>query len=127
MPDQEEVDYAALAPGIRRTVRWLRSLGYETTDSGDGKANQAAGMTCAEPWGGVPMVAMVLHGAPLMVFHEANYLYHTLGQFDLVGPAAPGEVQLTYSPGDGTTVLLLTGVDDDLLPPHLGLSPEGAA
>jgi len=30
------IDFSLLDPGIRRTVAWLRGLGFETTDSGDG-------------------------------------------------------------------------------------------
>lgn len=40
-----DIDYEALDPGIRRTVRWLRSLGFETTDSGDGVTKPAMGLT----------------------------------------------------------------------------------
>lgn len=30
------MNYETLDPGIREVVRWLHSLGYKTTDSGDG-------------------------------------------------------------------------------------------
>lgn len=35
-PPPSDFDYADLDPGIRDTVRLLRSHGFETTDSGDG-------------------------------------------------------------------------------------------
>lgn len=38
-----EVDYEALDPGIREVVRYLRGLGYDTTDSGDGESKLVDG------------------------------------------------------------------------------------
>jgi hypothetical protein len=36
------LDLDTLNPGIRKTVAWLRSLGFETTDSGDGRTHEHA-------------------------------------------------------------------------------------
>ena len=64
------IDYDELNPGIRETVRWLTDLGFETTDSGDGVTNRAAGMDCA--WD-EPMVAMSLSQHDII--EEANRLW----------------------------------------------------
>ena len=36
----EDLDYAALNPGIRRTVHLLREAGFNTTDSSDGATHE---------------------------------------------------------------------------------------
>jgi hypothetical protein len=40
----DDFDYEQLNPGIRDLVKTLHELGYETSDSGDGKTNIEAGM-----------------------------------------------------------------------------------
>lgn len=53
------IDYAELDPGIRDLVRLLRSNGFATTDSGDGKTKLGGDspMECAEPTPNVYMEA----------------------------------------------------------------------
>lgn len=36
--EEGELNYEELDPGIRELVRWLRSLGFDTCDSGDGES-----------------------------------------------------------------------------------------
>lgn len=35
-----DIDYEKLNPGIRATVKWLRSNGFDTIDSGDGETHE---------------------------------------------------------------------------------------
>jgi hypothetical protein len=83
-----------MSAGIRDTVVWLRSLGFETTDSGDG-SNHAAGMDCALPY---PMVAVRVESRHLIA--ESYRLRAVLGE--------AWDVQGTFSPVDGVAVLIAT-------------------
>lgn len=104
----------SLSPGIRETVTFMRRLGFETTDSGDG-SNHAAGMECALDF---PHVFAVIprHQSPI---HEAHRLMDALRDAGLhmgpsAGPDAP-QVQLTYDPYDFSAVLALFNVNDAVL------------
>lgn len=115
MFDMEHFDYEALAPGIRMTVRWLHSLGFYTTDSGDGSTNQATGMECSEAWKGVPMVAIEVPDERHLI-SSTNWLWTCLEQLFGKGGVPPVVgVEGSYSPQDGYCVILLTGLDDNLL------------
>lgn len=110
-----------LTPGIRGTVLWLRSLGFRTTDSGDGTVNPGAGMEGA--WD-IPHVIMEVPPDRMLV--EADRLHALVEALGLPLSQVPMEegsgqmvpawqVEAHYAPGDGTAVLLLTGVDDAVL------------
>jgi hypothetical protein len=104
----DEFDYSELAPGIRETVRLLRSNGFETTDSGDGVANVESGIEGAMD---IPMVACAT--SPLTMAGDADRLW------ELVRPLCEGSpdvrVEASYSPNDGVALLLLLGFDDTFL------------
>lgn len=42
MRSSRPLDLSTLNPGIRETVAWVRSLGFDTCDSGDGKTHEHA-------------------------------------------------------------------------------------
>jgi len=93
-----------LDPGVRDLVVWLRDLGFDTTDSGDG--SKVDTMECAVPF---PMVAIrVRRDEQPQV--RANYLYEMLRragvEFDLDGVG----VELSYDPHDQIAVLVVRGV-----------------
>jgi hypothetical protein len=115
MPTQkpDQFPYEELAPGIRNTVRWVHELGYETSDSGDGVANQHAGMECSNAWLGVPMVAITVDPYRLRV--EADRLWITV--LDMAGGKSvdPVRIEASYDPHSQVGIILLTGLDDKLL------------
>jgi glyoxylate carboligase len=100
-------------PGVRRTVAWLRSLGFDTTDSGDGRTNVAAGIEGALEF---PHVYIrVQRGADLVA--EAHRLAIALQRRGVcVGPIGPDDtpcIQATYDPCDGSASIALLYVGDE--------------
>jgi hypothetical protein len=106
-------------PGIRRTVLWLRSFGFETCDSGDGETHMAA---CDRAYPYVTMKA-----SPERMVSWTNYLKTLLAKrgielkpqgmaFNEEGVCVHPCVQATFDPGDGTALIDLMGVSDALLP-----------
>ena len=109
-----ELDYSEIDPGIRETVRWLRSHGFETTDSGDGisKFDGPNFMGCALEY---PHVFMVLRNLET-AFHEADRLHSILEKMGaFVQSAMPTYVQASYSPVDRLVILELGYFSDWLL------------
>lgn len=128
------MNYDELDPGIRETVRWLQSLGYDTTDSGDGVTKRPADCACEWTpgnsdcswciesgiytcWLPMPNVAIVLDresdGAA-----EADRLAMRLRArgIELDASGAGPRIEFTYSPNDGVKLLVLLNVDDNTLP-----------
>jgi hypothetical protein len=111
-----DLDYEALTPGIRKTVELLRTNRFETTDSGDGKTNVAAGMEGAMEF---PNVAIVIPSAELLVA-ECRRLHLLLKNRGVIlhpqqmDPWIPS-CQGMYDPSTNTALIVLTGVDDELL------------
>lgn len=113
----------ALDPGIRRTVLWLRQMGFETTDSGDGRSKPKDEEV--EPYPHVHMVLPSLRDAPAAVTKLSQALDHfgfAVVQFgtgggEVVEKPIHGEVwlQVIHDAAIGVTVLSLAGVDDDML------------
>lgn len=118
-------DFAALDPGIRRTVAWLRECEFQTTDSSDGITKPARGDDEAMT---VPHVAIVVHKHELIV--EADRLAVLLEERghppQSLSPKAGDtpEIQATYDPANQTAVIVLLGVNDALL---FGAEPAGQA
>lgn len=46
--DVADLDYDKLDPNVREVVRWLASMGFNTSDSGDGKYKLEQGWTAEE-------------------------------------------------------------------------------
>jgi len=99
-----------IQPTMLRTVAWVQSLGFRTTDSGDGVINVEAGMEGALPVAHV--VAVVDVGELITAAHhllgacKAKGLHH-LDDFG---------IEATYSPVDEVATLMLIGVSDAVLP-----------
>jgi hypothetical protein len=130
-----DVDYSELDPGIRETVRWLRGLGYETTDSGDGQHKRPSDCYCPdgvpppsfqpcdccqaadvyECWLPYPNVAIVVEppddGVQWARVLGVQLVKRGVSVTDPFGPS----IQFTYNPADDTGIIMLTGVDDALL------------
>ena len=108
MTEVHGLDYSTLTPGIRETVRWLRSLNFHTTDSGDGVTNVAAGMEGALD---VPHVHALVH-------HEnmKDEAYRLAREVQLRGLVLePGMIDLRFDPCDRVALLSLYGVNDEAL------------
>lgn len=104
-PAAEDLD-----PGVRRTVAWLRALGFVTTDSGDGvsKAEAIAEGEAME----FPHVVMV--STPEALHQDATMLLVRLQEAS-VDPDA-FQIEATYDPFRGSAIILLSGVNDSMLP-----------
>ncbi len=87
---------------MRRTVEWMQSHGFKTTDSGDGAQNVAAGMGCA-----IDRPHVFATVSPADLVSEADRLC-VLASVEGMG----GTVEATYSPDDGIAVVCLFGVRD---------------
>ena len=118
-----DFDPALLDPGIRRVVVWLRSMGYRTTDSGDGVSKPEY----ARVMGDRPHVFMVVHKSSF--FADVDRLSAAVDAFGIecgewdqdADPYPPGIVivQGQYS-GDLCTISV-SGLHDGNLPDGLGL------
>lgn len=108
------VNYDELDPGIRETVRWLQNQGFHTVDSGDGISKSE---TYAEDEY-LPFPHVAILTTPSSLVGTANRLRSCLEQagfsFDSADPSVGPFIEATYSPNDGTAVVLLSNVSDAL-------------
>ena len=116
--------YEGLDKGIRKTVAWLNANGFGTTDSGDGVSKfdgvpEDEQMDCAMD---VANVAMSVEPADLLA--EADRLLALCVSIGLDPEDTVmvdeqemplWQIEATYIPASGVGLILLTGVDDDLL------------
>ena len=105
------LDYDQLDPGIRKTVRWLRSLGYETTDSGDGRSKDLSDTDNLD----VPHVAIALPDqckpAPF-----GDRIWREIQMFFDDGEAPDAvHVEVSYSARDQRWIVMVYGLDDAML------------
>jgi hypothetical protein len=114
----EDFNYHQLDPGVRRLVRWLRNLGFVTTDSGDGYTKLMENSNDPDVLE-YPHVFMIV--ACEQMYQEAARLVaalHTLGieikQWD--GCEIIPMVWAEWDAGDQTAVIGLIHVDDTMLP-----------
>ena len=111
-----EIDFDSLCPGIRRTVEFLVSKGFETTDSGDGHSNE--GMECAMPFPNVAITCL-----PTDLIFEARRLMRVLAekgvQVEPLGPEEEGpqapHIEVNYDPSNDIGFIILMYVDDKVL------------
>jgi hypothetical protein len=111
-----DLDLNSLCPGIQRTVGFLRSHGFNTTDSGDGYSNE--GMEGAMPF---PNVAISC--SPENLVQEARRLMQVLADAGLsaepLGPSEEGpqppHIEASYDPSIDVGFIVLLYVDDNVL------------
>jgi hypothetical protein len=110
-PTNPEPDYDALDPGIRETVRWLRRLGWETTDSGDGVSKESDALWC--PW---PHVHVQIDGHEILAAC-GRMMNDLLAAGIEVAPCGNPEkepsLEVTYDPVDGIAILTVTNLNDE--------------
>lgn len=129
----EDIDYTELDPGIRETVRFLRSHGFDTTDSGDGKFkfSQQGEDCCALPFANVAIVisdpiTLTAHADRLSyVLEQAGIIVQPIGyrEADAYSLDEPPpwdvkeavEIEASYDPANGSAILMVMYLDDDLL------------
>lgn len=112
----DDLDYEKLDPGIRRTVRWLRSLGYETCDSGDGVTKLAMFNSPAEAFeqGGILNVPHVfIWSTPETMIADARRL---LAVIEETFGYPVGIVEATFNPADGEAIISVRSIGDSNLP-----------
>lgn len=107
-----------LNPGIAKTVQWLQSHGFRTTDSGDGETHLYA---CDRDY---PYVVMSVDPADMV--EEADRLLNLCLEAGLpMGEMSMGEmsmeqtslsIQATYDPTNKLAFIDLMGVSDKILP-----------
>ena len=115
-----EPNYDELDPGIRRTVRWVRSLGLETTDSGDGVTKLGLG------WGeGLEALAfphVIIDAPKLRCLHIGISLARKLVALGIEMGQIGGDkpwIQCDYDPFLCKGLVTLGGLNDAMLPPDL--------
>jgi hypothetical protein len=102
------IDYEQIDPGVRKLVRWLNELGFETTDSGDGYSKSNLGYE-DEDFLNFPHVA-ILCSKYEEPYYTANRLLEELMEAKL--PVGHGTIQLSYDPFDKSSIILLIDIDD---------------
>lgn len=103
------LDYDALDPGIRETVRWLVGHDFEPTDSGDGVSKLGtAAEGCALDF---PHVFMAYPAVSVVA--EASRLAIELRRAGV--DVVEGMIQATFDPVAEVQVIALIGVDDSML------------
>jgi hypothetical protein len=117
-----DVDLNELDPGIRLTVRLLRALGFETTDSGDGESKAEA----IRDGEALDMPHVFMRVAPERMVEDADHLALVLSSRMLSLELPVGSIEVSYSPIDRSAILALYGIDDIALA-EAGIDPERIA
>lgn len=116
--------YDNLDKGIRKTVAWLNTNGFGTTDSGDGVSKFDGVPEEEQMDGALDFANVAMSVEPDKLLAEADRLLAlcvSIGldpedTVELDGQEMPAwQVEATYIPASGIGLILLTGVDDDLL------------
>jgi len=107
-------DMDHICPGITKTVHWLQSHGFKTTDSGDGVSNE--GMECSLDF---PNVFMVTE--PQLLISDCKRLALLRGEQGIqvggmtMNGAPKPHVEGSYDPSDDGAIISLFYVDDKKL------------
>lgn len=111
-----------LNPGIVRTVRWLRSHGHLTCDSGDGETQA---YECDRPYAYVTirvdpedMVART-HALKGLIESTGKRVVPQRWAYDQGGNIIAPCIQASYDPGDRIAIIDLMGFSDKNLPANL--------
>jgi hypothetical protein len=121
-----DFDASQLNPGIRRTVCWLRSLGFDTCDSGDGQTHEHE---CDRPYAYVSMRGRQEDADRLrrVLMHSGIPVLSSTEAWGQDGAEQPLGVHIAYSydPANGIGIVDLVGLRDEMLPAGVdGLFPH---
>lgn len=114
-----DVDPVGLDPGVERLVKWLRSHGFKTTDSGDGKTKFEQGFTEEDGVSPYPHVVIVV--PKCMLAHHADRLAdllwseHGIEVEPLPPEGNPPRIDASYCPASRCAMIQLLHVDDSRL------------
>jgi hypothetical protein len=116
--DQKTID--GLDPGIRKTVVWMNTLGYETTDSGDGKTKPAQGLTLEDGVRPEAHVCIPFDREDQMHWYGwvDRLMWHMRALSISVVPVGHPDgvwLQMTYDPVTGRAILDVVHLDDERL------------
>jgi len=100
-----EIALNELDPGVRNFVGFLRSKGFNTTDSGDGESKPEEARIM--PW---PHVFISVPGAEQNLIPESQRLLVEMTAAGL--DVQPGDIQATYDPTQGSMGIIQL-VDDE--------------
>lgn len=111
----EPFDYTQLNLGIRKLVYILRSKGYNTIDSGDGKTCE---FYCDQPMAYVHI--SLVH--PELLINSCQALKKTLEYYGVVFQPCNAEgttpvVEGSYEPQSNLAIITIYNVDDSMLDP----------
>jgi hypothetical protein len=95
-----------LDPGIRNLVVALNKAGFVTTDSGDGVSKPECGRMINVPH-------VVIKAEPSRLLLTANALHDWCRATKL--KVTRGMIQATYDPVDKSAIVMLFGVNDEML------------
>lgn len=105
-------DINAVQPAMRQTVRWLRAMDMNTTDSGDGVTNVEAGMESA-----LDFPHVFITTTPLLGLAEADIIWGAMRRYGL-DQIEEVSVEAMYSPDDRKVIIAVYGITDELLTAH---------
>lgn len=109
MSDSDEWVEMSKGTQFERTVRWLRACGFAIRNF------EVVEVLSGDKTRKVPRICFIVYSATLI--QRADALATLLREVHL--PVIPATIAASYFPSDGTTVLVLQGVDDSSLPGRL--------
>lgn len=114
----DAVDYDAMNPGIRRTVRWLRTHGFRTCDSGDGATHDHE---CDRDYA---YVAIRDDDRPDETATRLLGLLREMGiTVEQIGVDGGVWIQSSFDPVTGIGIVDVSHLSDAVLPPGIGAPP----
>lgn len=94
------IEYNELDPGIRWVVIWLNKIGFETTDSGDGRTKPPGPDV-------LPYAHVAIKSSPTSLLSDADHLRRRIDDARPGGSVMPS-IQATYDPADQSAVILVS-------------------
>ena len=113
MTEEQDFDLEEVAPGVRTTVSWLISNGFDTVDSNDGSCPNSENHICENP-----LVVIQVEAKDLIT--ETQRLYDLLVQRRIRIEPQIGDdegrvaIQASFDPADGSSMILLIGLNDTI-------------
>lgn len=101
--EMDQIDLAALDPGIRNVVAHLRAAGFDTTDSGDGRTKNLSDPEV------LPFAHVVIDSMPTDLLADAHDLHNVATDAcATVGFPSGFQIEATYDPADSSAIIMLS-------------------